>query len=90
MYVEKAIFLLPQLLLLCESCRSTGVPGGTPEKRREAKVSLPMWYLPNGDSHLCTEIPDGENVVYLLWFPFTNGANRHCAGQPPVLLLCSG
>lgn len=51
MHVGKAIFLLYQLLLLCESCRLTGVPGRAPEKRREAKVSLPIavapyWELP--------------------------------------------
>lgn len=51
MYVESALFLLRQLLLLSESCRWTGVPGGAPVRRREAKVSLPIagapyWGLP--------------------------------------------
>lgn len=30
----------------CESCRWTGVPGGAPQKRREAKVSLPIVMAP--------------------------------------------
>lgn len=51
MYTEKAIFLPHQLVLLCESCRWTGVPGGAPVRRREAKSSLPTvvapyWGLP--------------------------------------------